>query len=92
MIQGAAEQPDIIRVAQIGSQSCLGRLILEVTPQIGSPQSATQVLLLITEEVLRDVIGSLDDCHNRSLFIAADRVSEQVRPVTIEVFYNNGTG
>jgi len=77
---------------RIGGQSRLSRLILQVASQIGSPQSATQVLFLVTEEVLRHVVGSLDDCHNASLLIAADRVSEQAVPVTIKIFDNDGTG
>ena len=72
MIQRAAEHPNIIGVAQVGGQSRLSRLILEVASQVGPTQSATQVLFLVAEEVLRHVVGSLDDCDNRSLLIAAE--------------------
>jgi len=82
----------VIGVAQVCSQSGLGGLVLQITSQIGSPQSAAQMLFLVTEEVLGYVVGALDDRHDLSLLVAPGRVAEQVLPVTIKIFHNDDAG
>ena len=44
MIQGAAEHAHIIGVAQVGGQSGLGGLVLQIASQIGPSQTAAQTM------------------------------------------------
>jgi len=44
MVQGAAEHTNVIGVAQVGGQSGLGRLVLQIAPEISPTQAAAQVL------------------------------------------------
>ena len=45
LVERAAQDPDVVGMLQIRSQGGLGRLVLQVAPQVGAAQAAAQALL-----------------------------------------------
>ena len=67
LVQRAAQDPDVVRIAQVGGQSDLHRLVLHVTSQVRAAQPTPQFALGLGEEVLGRVVGALHDRQDTAL-------------------------
>jgi len=85
IFQGTRYQSYIIGMTKIGCQCRLCRLIFKVATEIRSTQSATQLLLVRAEEMLCNIVGTLDHSDDSAVLIAARRMAKQVVGVAVEV-------
>jgi len=64
LIERTGESPDILRISQVAHEGDLCRLLLEIAAELSAADTSPQLLLVPAEEVLGDVVGSLDNgCH-----------------------------
>ena len=85
IVERSAQDTDVLGVAQVGDQSGLSGLLLEVTGQMRSTQSAAQVLLVATEQVLDDVVGARHDREDAAVLITASGMFSSTPAATDEV-------
>ena len=83
-VQSAAQDRDVVRIAQVGGQRDLCRLVLQVAPQMCAAQPAPQVALGLGEEVLGRVVRALHDRHDAALPVPRHGMPEEVVPVAVE--------
>lgn len=67
-------------------------LEFEVAGEMGAADAAAQGAFLLPEELLEDVVGAVNDAEDMALGVAPNRVSEQMRPMSIESVENNALG
>ena len=61
LVQRAAHHLHVVRMLQVLGQGDLGRLVLQVTRQMGAAQPAAQALLGAPEGLFDGVVGAVDD-------------------------------
>ena len=71
-VQRAAHHLHVVRMPQVRCQGDLGRLVLQITPQMGAAQPSAQALLGDREGLLDDIVGAVDDGHQPASRIAGD--------------------
>ena len=61
LVQRASQDAHVVRMPQVGGQGDLGRLVIQIAPQMGAAHTAPQALLGGAEKLLDDVVCAL---HN----------------------------
>ena len=82
----------MIAVAKIGCRYRPGGLAFEIASEIGAPQSATRLVFVRAEEMLRHIVGALHHGDDLALPVMPGGVPEQVVGVAIRVLEHDGLG
>ncbi len=76
--QRAAEEADIVGLAQVSDKRHLGWLVLHVAAQMGTPDTAAQALLGAGEELLQNVVGAGHNRHYAPLLVVQHRLAAEL--------------
>ena len=60
---------DVFGVPEVGYESDLSGLIIEIPAELSSSHSASQQLFFLSEKVLSHIVGALNDGYNTPFFI-----------------------
>ena len=88
----SAQDADIIRVLEVVDEGNLSGLLLHVTTEVGPAEPTAEALLRLSEELLEDVVGSLDHGHERAVLVASHGVTEELVAVAIQVVEDHRLG
>ena len=79
-------------MAEIGNESNLGGLLLEIAGQVGAAEATAQALLGATEEVFGGIVGALDHGDYVAVVVTDSGMAEEVIAIGLEILEDDRLG